>query len=76
MEYVKTVFKDTPKTFKTIEEILGKARGASGVPLNYAISNGLSPADESDNPGSNYTSKDAEIIAREPFVLELGVGHE
>ena len=66
------MIKDTPKTFEIIEE----ARGASGVPLNYVIRNGLSPADVADDPGSNYTSKDAEMIDHVPIVLELGVGDE
>ena len=36
-EYVKPVFKDMTKTFKMIEELLSKARGDSGFPLNYVI---------------------------------------
>ena len=62
-----------PKTFDMIEELLSKARGASGVPLNYVIRTGLSPDDGADDPGSNYTSKDAEMIDCAPIYLELGL---
>ena len=75
-EYVKPVFKDMPNKFEMIEELLSKARGASGFPLNYVIRNDFSPAYGADNPGTNYTSKDTEMIAREPILLELGVGDE
>ena len=75
-EYVKLVFKDMPKKFEMIEELLSKARGASGVPLNYVIQNDLSPAYGADNPGTNYTSKDTEMIARVPILLEPGLGDE
>ena len=76
IEYVKLVFKDMPKKSEMIEELLSKARGASGVPLNYVIRNDLSPAYGADNPGTNYTSKDTEMIAREPMFLEMSVGDE
>ena len=76
MEYVKPVFKDTPKTFEMMEELLSKARGDSGVTLNYVIRTILPPADGSDDPVSNYTSKEAEMIARALICLELGVGDE
>ena len=33
-EYVEPFFKDMPKTFEMVEELLSKERGASGVPLN------------------------------------------
>ena len=59
-----------------IAELLSKARGASGVPLNYAISTSLSPANRADDPGYNYTSKDAEMIYCAPILLKLGVGDE
>ena len=49
-EYIKPVFKDMPKTFEMIEELLSKARGVSGVPLNYVIRAGFSPAGGADNP--------------------------
>ena len=75
-EYVKPVFKDMPKTFETIEELLSKARGDSGVPLDYVIRTGFSPADRADNPGSNYKSKDVEMITLAPIFLELGVGDD
>ena len=65
-----------PKTFKMIEELLSKARGSSGVPLNYVIRTCLSPDDIAGNPGTNYTSKDTEMIARTPILLELGVVDE
>ena len=65
-----------PKTFKMIEELISKARGTFGVPLNYVIRTGLSPADRAIKPGSNYTSKDAEMIPRAPIMLELGVRDE
>ena len=75
-EYVKPVFKDMPKKFEMIEELLSKTRGASGVPLNYVTRNGLYPADGTDNPGYNYTSNDVDMIACAPILLELGVGDE
>ena len=50
--------------------------GASNVTLNYDIRTGLSPADGADNLESNYTSKDAEMIACAPILLELDVGGE
>ena len=75
-EYVKPVFKDMTKTFKMIEELLSKARGASGVPLNYVIRTYFPPAEVADNPVTNYTSKDADMIDRVPIFLELGVGDE
>ena len=59
-----------------IEELISKARGTFGVPLNYVIRTGLSPADRAIKPGSNYTSKDAEMIPRAPIMLELGVRDE
>ena len=65
-----------PNTFSIIEELLSKARGDSGFPFNYVIRTDLSPVDGVDDPGYNYTSKDAEMIARAPIVLELGVGNE
>ena len=58
MEYVKLVFKDMPKTFEIIEELISKARRDSRVPLNYVICTDLSPADGADDPGTNYNSKD------------------
>ena len=70
------MFKDIPKTFEMIEELLSKARGSSVVPTNHVIRTGLSPAYGADNPGYNYTSKDAEMITCAPFILELGVGDE
>ena len=75
-EYVKPVFKDIPKTFEMIKELLSKSRGASGVPSNYVIRTDLPPSDGADDPGTNYTSKDVEMIARAPILLELGVGDE
>ena len=75
-EYIKLIFKDMPKTFDIIEELLSKARGGPWVPLNDLIRTSLSPADGSDNPGYNYTSKYTEMIYRGPIVLELGVGDE
>ena len=36
-EYVKPFFKDMPKTFEMIKELLSKSMGDSGVPLNYII---------------------------------------
>ena len=75
-EYVKPVFKDMPKTFDIIEELLSKARGDSGIPLNYFLRNGLSPADGSYYPGFNYTSKDSKMIACTLILLELSVGDE
>ena len=59
-----------------IKELLSKAKGASGVPLNYIIRTGLSPNDRADNPGSNYKSKDVEMITLAPIFLELGVGDD
>ena len=56
--------------------MLSKAGGASGVPLNYVIRTSLYPYDGADNPRSNYTSKDAEMIARAQILLELGVEDE
>ena len=76
-EYVKSFFKDITKTFEMIEEpLFSKALGASGVPLNYAIRTYLSPSDGADNPGTNHTSNDANMIARVLLLLELGVGDE
>ena len=75
-EYVKRIFKDTPKTFNMIKEMLSKASEYSGVPPDYFIRTDLSHADGSDNPGTNYTSKDAEMIARAHTLLELGLGDE
>ena len=75
-EYVKPVFKDMPKTFEMTEELLRKARGASGVPLNYVIRTDLYPANGADQPVTNYTSKDADMIACAPILLELGVVDE
>ena len=37
MEYVKPVLKDILNKFEIIKELLSKARGTSGVPLNYVI---------------------------------------
>ena len=73
-EYFKPVFKDIPKTFEMIEELLSKARGASGIPLDYVIRTDLSPADGGDIPGTNYTSKDAEMIACAPICFGAGCG--
>ena len=56
-------------------DILQVDQNNSG-PLNYVIRNDFSPAYGADNPGTNYTSKDTEMIAREPILLELGVGDE
>ena len=75
-KYVKPVLKDIPNSFEMIEEVLSKAMGDSGVPLNYVIRTGLSAADRADDPGYNYTFKDAEMIACVPILLELGVGDE
>ena len=75
-EYIKPVFKDMPKTFEMMEELLSKAWGDSGVPLNYVIRTGFFPAYGADELGSNYTSKDADMIACAPILLELGVGVE
>ena len=75
-EYVKPVFKDMTKTFDMLEELISNSRGASEVPLNCVIRNCLSPADGVENPGYNYTSKDAKMIAHAPISLELGVGDE
>ena len=72
-EYVKPVLKYNPKKFKMTEEMLSKSRGSYGVPLNYVIRTFLSPDDIAGNPGTNYTSKDTEMIARTPILLELGV---
>ena len=41
--------------------------------MNYVIRSGLSLADRAYDTGSNYTSKDAEMIARAQTLLELGV---
>ena len=75
-EYSKLVFKDMPQIFEMIEELLSKASGASGVSLKYNIRTGLSHIDGADNTGSNYTSKDAEMIACAPILLELGMTDE
>ena len=65
-----------PKIFEMIKELLSKARGGPGVTLNYVIRTGFSPADGADDPGNNYTPKDAEMIACAPTLLELGVVDE
>ena len=75
-EYVKPVFKDMSKTFEMIEELISKARGAPGITLSCVISTYFFPANGADDPGSNYTPKYAEMIARAPILLELGVGYE
>ena len=68
-EYFKPVFKDIPNTFEMIKELLIKSRGAYGVPFNCVIMTDLSPSDGADDPGTNYTSKDAKIIACSPIIL-------
>ena len=65
-----------PKAFDTIKELLSKARGASGVSSNYVIRTDVSPVKGDKKPGTNYTSKEAEMIAHAPILLELGVGDE
>ena len=75
-EYAKPVFKDMPKTFEMIEKLISKAMGDSGVPLNYVIRTDLYPADGADYTGTNYTSKDAEMIACAPIFLETCVRDE
>ena len=65
-----------PKISEMIKELLIKARGASGYPLNYIIRTDFYPDDKSDDPGTNYTSKEAEMIACAPILLELGVVYE
>ena len=75
-EYVKPIFKDMSKTFEMIEELISKARGAPGITLSCVISTYFYPANGADDPGSNYTPKYAEMIARTPILLELGVGYE
>ena len=71
--YVKPVFKYMPNTFEMIKELLSKARGASGVPLSYIISTDVSPANGADEPGTNYTYKNTDMIACAPILLEMGV---
>ena len=63
-----------PKPFKIIEELLSKARGDSRVPLNYVIETDFPPDDGADNPGTNYTSKGAEMIVRATNFVETGCG--
>ena len=64
------------KTFEMIKELLSNSRGSSGVPLDYVISTDLSPVYWADNPGTNYTSKNAEMIICAPIFFELDVVDE
>ena len=43
------------------------------VPLNYVIRTNLYLDDKADDPGTNYTYKNTDMIACAPILLEMGV---
>ena len=56
--------------------MIDKARGDLGVSLNYVICTNFPHAVGAEDPDTNYTSKESEIITRAPILAARGVGDE
>ena len=67
-EMPKVNFNDIPKTFEELDELLHRTRGPSGGFLSYVVRKTLIPPAEDDDPSTNYTTTDAEMIARAPII--------
>lgn len=63
--------KDWPKTIEAVEEYLRQFRGINGVPLSYVVRKDLIPTTAANDPSTNYSTLDEEMIARAP-ILEAG----
>ena len=59
--------KDWPRTMESIEEWLRGCLGVTKIPLAYVIRDTIDPPDAGDDPVTNYTSKQDELIARAPI---------
>lgn len=61
--------KDWPRTIDNIEEYLRGCLGTTKIPLAYVIRNDLDVKPEATDPSTNYASRQAELIARAPILI-------
>ena len=69
-DYIKPDLKDMAKTMESTRDLLSKMRGSTHVRLSFCVRRNLRPADEADDPATNYESIDDEMIARHPILLD------
>jgi hypothetical protein len=61
---------DWPRVFEILDDSLSLITGYTGVPLSYLIRSDRRAPLDADDPGTNYSTLEAEMVARAPhFVL-------
>ena len=60
-----------PMTIEAMEEHLKSVLGEAGIPLAYVIRPTVDPSPAAEDPATNYTTKQEELIARAPHTEEV-----